>query len=191
LRAHPLETKQLIVAALSKGGDRGPRDPGSMLAILPESKAEIIRAVVATYTPGDLRTPFLGYFAYFGEERDMHWLMDFISSNPDDVRAVEMAKVMIEGKNPYALAALRSLKTQSEGEWQESREAKQFFAQPAASSASLTPAEAVKPPAQTASKTSVDGDVNMIAPSSGRWRWAVGGALVAALLLLFLQKKRS
>lgn len=203
LRAYPEETRRLLIAALSKGGKRGRPDADSLMGLLiPETaRLDVVRSIVASYDRGELATPFLGYLAYFGEEGDMKWLIGIVNANPDNSRAVELAKVMVEGNNPNAHAALHSLNVRTSGKWRESSELKRFLAEtvadmggsgPAVSSAkaggALVQAET---PAIDSARPSVPTPSGSPPEPSANWQpWGIGGGLLLALLVFLFRKSK-
>lgn len=130
LSAHPQETQELIVAALSKGGRRGGRDPSWMVRqLLSREKAlSVIRQVVATYPIGDPETPLLGYLAGIGEAQDMKRLRREIVYARNSMRGVHIAEWMaLNNRSPYTPEALGELRRHVPGYWQETPDMKAFF----------------------------------------------------------------
>ena len=203
LRAHPNETKELVIAALSKGGSRG-RTLSLVAVLIPKNEyLETMRTIVSSYDPGELSTArFLGYFAYVGEERDILWLTQFISQRPDDQESVELAKVMAESKNAFSHEALRSLAKRVPGKWQESWKVKEFFG---ATNGAITKSESAAPIVQSvntspqkeppvsmavAAKPSGKSSVDAPTPSPWWWRWVAGGVALVAILSFLIFRRR-
>ena len=196
------KTKQLVITALSYGAPKNREHPEKLLSLVGANNGmEALRVILATYPPGDATVPiaFLGGIAASGDAQDMLTLKRVFQKQPDSETVTTVAKLMVEFENPNAATALREMRPEIPGKWQESAELKAFFASATMTSrgnnitSSKSAAVEKLSPANVApakdTKLGKTASVPMAGISDLRWLWGLGGLAVIAAVVFALRRR--